>query len=149
MRALGLDIGATRIGVAISDPSGCVASPIAVLDARELARDPRALVRLAEDYEAESLVVGLPLTLAGEEGPQAAEVRGVAEQLATALGIPLEYHDERHSSTEARRSMRAAGLSDKDQRGSLDKVAAAIVLQGWLDARRARARRAPDIDAGR
>src|SRR5574340_63943 len=148
MRALGLDIGAARVGVAISDPSGCVASPIAVLDARELARDPRQLIRLAEDYEVESLVVGLPLTLAGEEGPQASEVRDVAERLAASLGIPVEYHDERHSSTEARRSMHAAGLSEKDQRGSLDKVAAAIVLQGWLDARRARARRGTGNDAG-
>src|SRR5574340_1578115 len=97
MRALGLDIGAARVGVAISDPSGCVASPIAVLDARELARDPRPLVRIAEDYEVESLVVGLPLTLAGEEGPQAAEVRAVADRLASALssgegnGKPLQY----------------------------------------------------------
>lgn len=140
MRALGLDIGAARVGVAVSDPSGCVASPIAVLDARELARDPRALVRIAEDYEVESLVVGLPLTLAGEEGPQAAEVRAVADRLASALGVPLEYHDERLSSTEAKRSMRAAGMSEKEQRGSLDKIAAAIVLQGWLDARRTRAR---------
>jgi putative Holliday junction resolvase len=140
MRALGLDIGSRRIGVAISDPTGVVASPIAVLDARELARDMRVLVQLAEDYEVESLVVGLPLTLAGEEGPQAAEVRVAAERFASVLGVPLEYYDERHSSSEARRSMRASGRTDRAQRGTLDKVAASIVLQGWLDARRARAR---------
>lgn len=139
VRALGLDIGAVRIGVAVSDPSGRIASPIAVLDAKRIAADPTPLVHLVEDYEIEQLVVGLPLTLAGEEGPQAAEVRSVIERLAPQLGVPVAYHDERNSSAEARKSMHAAGMSDKDQRGSLDKVAAAIVLQGWLDTRRARA----------
>ena len=137
MRALGLDIGAARVGVAVSDRDGTVASPVAVLDARALARDVRALVRIAEDYEAECLVVGMPLTMAGEEGPQAAIVRAEAERLAAALGLPVEYHDERLSSAEARRVMRESGKSEKAQRGALDKVAAAIVLQGWLDARRA------------
>lgn len=137
MRALGLDIGAARVGVAVSDRDGTVASPVAVLDARALARDARALVRIAEDYEAECLVVGMPLTMAGEEGPQAAIVRAEAERLAAALGLPVEYHDERLSSAEARRVMRESGKSEKAQRGALDKVAAAIVLQGWLDARRA------------
>lgn len=137
MRALGLDIGSVRVGVAVSDPDGAVASAVAVLDARELARDTRALARIVEDYEAEQLVVGLPLTLSGDEGPQAAEVRAVAGRLASALSLPLAFQDERNSSAEARRAMRAAGLSDREQRGSLDKVAAAILLQTWLDARRA------------
>ncbi len=137
MRALGLDIGSVRVGVAVSDPDGAVASAVAVLDARELARDTRSLARIVEDYEAEQLVVGLPLTLSGDEGPQAAEVRGVAGRLADALGLPVAYQDERNSSAEARRAMRAAGLSEREQRGSLDKVAAVILLQTWLDARRA------------
>lgn len=136
MRALGLDIGSVRIGVAVSDPDGRIASPVAVLDARDMTRALRVLREYAEDYEIERLVVGLPLTLGGEEGPQAAEIRAVGDRLSRELEVPLEYHDERHSSTEARRSMREAGLSEREQRGSLDKVAAAIVLQGWLDARR-------------
>ncbi|HSQ21894.1 MAG TPA: Holliday junction resolvase RuvX [Coriobacteriia bacterium] len=140
MRVLGLDIGGTRVGVAVSDPLGIIASPLAVLDARDLMRDPAPLARLAEDYEAECLVVGLPLTLAGDEGPQAAETRTHAERLGAKLGLAVEYHDERLSTAEARKRMREAGLSDKDQRGSLDKVAAAIVLQRWLDARRVRSR---------
>lgn len=140
VRALGLDIGSARIGVAVSDPEGRVASPIAVFDARDPVRAFRSLQEIVEDYEIERLVVGLPLSLSGEEGPQAAEVRTIAEKIAGDLDVPLEYQDERHSSTEARRAMRSAGLSDKEQRGSLDKVAAAIVLQGWLDARRVRAR---------
>ena len=134
MRAIGLDIGEARIGVAVSDPRGTVASPVTVLDARELHRDIRSLARIVEDYGAEVVVVGLPLTLAGEEGPQAAGVRAEAERLGTALGLRVEYYDERLSSAEARRMMREAGVSEREQRGALDKVAAAIVLQGWLDA---------------
>lgn len=136
MRALGLDIGSVRIGVAVSDPAGSVASPLAVLDARELAGSIRSLARIAEDYEAEVLVVGLPLTLGGEEGPQAASVRETATDLAARLGLPLAFVDERNSSAEAKRAMHAAGLSEREQRGTLDKVAAAIVLQAWLDAER-------------
>lgn len=136
MRALGLDIGSVRIGVAVSDPSGRIASPLAVLDARALASDATPLVELVEDYEAEVLVVGMPLTLGGEEGPQAREVRAAAEHLSEAAGLPVAFVDERLSSEEARRSMAASGLSEKEQRGNLDKVAAAIILQGWLDERR-------------
>lgn len=135
MRALGLDIGSVRIGVAVSDPTGHVASPLTVLDARALAGDIRPLQRLVEDYESECLVVGLPLTLSGDEGPQAATVRAEAERLARAVGIRAEFTDERLSSLEARRSMAASGMSEKAQRGAVDKVAAAIILQGWLDAR--------------
>lgn len=140
MRALGLDIGAERIGVAVSDPTGSVASPVTVLDARQVAHDPSSFMRLLEEYEPEYLVVGMPVTLAGEEGPQAGAVRVVAERLASSAGLPLEFWDERLSSAEARRAMREAGMSEREQRGSVDKVAAAIVLQTWLDARRAAAR---------
>ncbi|MDO8848608.1 MAG: Holliday junction resolvase RuvX [Coriobacteriia bacterium] len=137
MRALGLDIGSVRVGVAVSDPAGAVASPVTVLDASDL--DSGRLARIVEDYEAEMLVVGLPLTLAGEEGPQAALVRDTAERLAARLGLPLAFADERNSSAEAKRAMRSAGMSDKQQRGMVDKVAAALVLQSWLDAGHGRA----------
>lgn len=136
MRALGLDIGSVRIGVAVSDPSGSVASPLTVLDARSLASDIGPLARLVEDYEPECLVVGLPLSLSGETGPQAEAVQATAERLAGAVGVPLAYTDERLSSAEARRMMSASGLSEKEQRGSVDKVAAALLLQSWLDGRR-------------
>lgn len=140
MRTLGLDIGSVRIGVAVSDPDGRIASPIAVLDARDLGRAVHELAEYAEDYEIEQVVVGLPLTLGGEEGPQATEIRAVGERLSRELAVPVEYHDERHSSAEAQRRMREAGLSEKEQRGSVDKVAAAIVLQSWLDTQRLAAR---------
>jgi len=140
MRFLGLDIGEARIGVAVSDTEGRVASPVAVLDARVLAADAQPLARLVADYEVEALVVGVPLTLAGEEGPQAQDVRRCAERLSAAVSVPVLYWDERLSTAEARRVMREAGTSERDQRGAVDKVAAAIILQGWLDARRAGAR---------
>ena len=136
MRVLGLDIGEKRIGVAISDPSGTVATPLVVLDAKRVLGDGRELVRIAEDYEAQLAVIGLPLSMDGSEGPQAASVRAVGERLARFLRLPVEYYDERLSSAEARRSMTAAGVSDRDKRGSIDMVAAALFLQSYLDAHR-------------
>jgi putative holliday junction resolvase len=133
MRRLGFDIGEARIGVAVSDPSGTVATPLTVLDARALTRDANPLRRLVEDYEPEELVVGLPLTMAGEEGPQAAIVKATVRRLLGPLGIPVAYHDERLSSTEAERSMAAAGADSRARRGSVDMVAAALLLQSYLD----------------
>ena len=134
MRVLGLDIGETRVGVAVSDAEGRVALPLTVLDARALTADATPLARLVEDYEAGMLVVGVPLTLGGDEGPQAHDVRERAERLSETVGVPVAYWDERLSSAEARRAMREAGLTEREQRGALDKVAAALILQGWLDA---------------
>jgi putative Holliday junction resolvase len=136
VRILGLDIGEKRIGVAVSDPSGTVATPLAVIDARKAMGDGRELSRLVADYEAELLVAGLPLSLDGSEGPQAARVRAAAERLAKLVSLPVEFADERLSSTAARRAMTEAGVSDRDKRGSIDMVAAAIFLQSYLDAGR-------------
>lgn len=134
MRYLGLDIGEARVGVAVSDPTGSVATPVDVLDARRLESDLRAFNRLIEDHEPDALVVGLPLTMGGDEGPQARVVRVLAERLADASGLPLVFWDERLSSVEARRILSASGVSDKKQRGKVDKLAAALVLQSYLDA---------------
>ena len=133
MRALGLDIGSKRIGVALSDPDMKVASPLAVLEAGPLRADLRPLLRLIEEWEIDRVVVGLPLTMAGEEGPQALDVRATAEAFAARLPVPLAYHDERLSSAEANKVMAEAGLTEKDRRGVVDKVAATIILQSWLD----------------
>ena len=136
MRRIALDIGSRRIGVAVSDPSGSVATPLVVLDARDLARDAKPLRRLVEDYEPGEIVVGLPLTMAGEEGPQAALVRVTVRRLIEPLGVPVVYHDERLSSQHAERAMEAAGADSRARRGSVDKVAASLLLQSYLDARR-------------
>ena len=130
MRVLALDIGERRVGVAISDPGGTIASPLEVLDASNRLDD--RLAAIVEEYEVELVVAGLPLTLAGEEGPQADRVRLVAERISKRVGVPLVYHDERLSSTQANRAM-AAGASSRKRRGTVDKVAAAIFLQSFLD----------------
>lgn len=139
MRLLGLDIGQARIGVAVSDPSGTVATPLTTLDARALAGDPRALTRLVADYQPEALVVGLPLTLAGEEGPQAVEVRRVAGRLAERCGLPVIWVDERLTTAQARRSLDEAGIGERDAKKAVDMVAASLILQNYLDAGRPRA----------
>ena len=135
MRALALDIGETRIGIAASDASGRVAMPVKVLPAAEVLGLARSFRLVLEDYEPDVLVCGRPLTLAGEEGPQAARVMEQARELAERCGLPLEFADERLSSAEAKRILRAQGLSEKAMRGKVDMVAASLFLQSWLDAR--------------
>jgi len=139
MRVLGLDIGEKRIGVAVSDPTGSVATPLAVVDAAPALGDGTGLRTLVADYEAELLVVGLPLSMDGSEGPQAARVRKAAERLERSLGVPVTFADERLSSSAANRSMAEAGASERDRRGSVDMVAASLFLQAYLDAQRAKA----------
>lgn len=135
MRVLALDIGEVRVGVAVSDPAGRVASPVCVLPAQEVLAHAVTFRRLLEDWEPELLVCGRPMTLAGEEGPQAARVREQAERVAAACGLPLEFEDERLSSAEAKRILREQGLSERAMRGKVDMVAASLFLQAWLDAR--------------
>ena len=136
MVALGLDIGEVRIGIAVSDASGSVAMPLKVLPAQEVLAHARSFRMILEDHEPDVLVCGLPETLAGEEGPQAERVRAAAERIAAASGIPLEFCDERLSSREAKRILRARGLTERAMRGKVDMVAASLFLQAWLDARR-------------
>lgn len=136
MRILALDIGQTRTGVAVSDPGGRVASPVCVLPAAEVEHCAKPFRRVLEDWEPELLVCGLPYTLSGEEGPQAARIRAVAQRISSACGLPVEFTDERLSSREAKRSLREKGLSERDMRGKIDMIAASIFLQAWLDARR-------------
>lgn len=135
MRVLALDIGEVRIGCAISDPGERVASPLAVLPAQEVLQHAPSFRRLIEDWEPEMLLCGLPMTLSGEEGPQAARVRQWAEQVARRCELPLTFEDERLSSQEAKRSLREKGLTEREMRGKVDMIAASMFLQSWLDAR--------------
>lgn len=134
MRYLALDIGEIRIGIAVSDKDGRIASPIAVLSAAEVMQQAPSFRRILEDWEPEHLVVGLPKTLAGEMGPQAQAIQAQAVALAEDLHLPLTFVDERLSSKEAKRTLAEGGLSQKDMRGKVDKVAAALFLQSFLDA---------------
>lgn len=123
------------MGVAVSDASGRVASPVKVLPAAEVLGHARTFRRILEDYEPDVLVCGRPQTLAGEDGPQAERLMGQARQIAAACGLPLEFADERLSSAEAKRILREEGLRERDMRGKVDMVAASLFLQAWLDVR--------------
>ena len=127
-RVLCVDYGTVRIGLAVSDPLGATAQPLDVV-----AAEVDAVVERARDLEVAEIVVGLPLRTSGEEGPEAGAVRSFARDVEEASGIPVHLWDERLSSVQAERVM---GGNARKRRGSIDKVAAAIVLQNFLDARR-------------
>lgn len=133
MRVLALDIGDARVGIAVSDPDGRIASPVCVLPAQEVFSHARSFRSVLEDWEPELLVCGKPLTLSGEEGPQAQKIIEQAKKIADQTGLPVELTDERLSSSEAKRILRAQGLSEKTMRGKVDMVAASLFLQAWLD----------------
>ncbi len=135
MRYLALDIGERRIGVAASDASGAVAFPVCVLPADEVLSGARTFRRVLEDHEPDVLVCGRPRTMAGDDGPQAERVMAQARDIARACGLPLEFADERLSSAEAKRILRAQGMDERSMRGKVDMVAASLFLQAFLDAR--------------
>ena len=134
---MALDIGEKRVGIAVSDATGRIASPVKVLPASEVIGMARPFRMLLEDYEPEILVCGRPMTLAGEEGPQAARVMEQARAIGRGAGLPVAFADERLSSTEAKRILREQGLNERSMRGKVDMVAASVFLQTWLDERRA------------
>ncbi|MEZ5295615.1 MAG: Holliday junction resolvase RuvX [Ilumatobacteraceae bacterium] len=136
IRALGLDPGTKRIGVAVSDLSGTIASPLVVVQrSRSKEHDVREIADLAREEEADVIVVGLPLNMDGSQGPAAKAATGFARALATLVDVPVELHDERRTTVSADQSMMEAGLDAVQRRQRVDKVAAAIMLQSWLDAR--------------
>lgn len=135
MRVVGLDLGGRRIGIAVSDASGTVASPHSVLErGANIASDHTAIAALIGELGAERVVVGLPLSLDGSFGPAASAVRDEIEVLAALLPVPVEAHDERFSTVTAERALTAQKVRARDRRRVVDKVAAAVILQSWLDA---------------
>ena len=136
MRILALDIGERRIGVALSDPSGILASPLTVLQRTGLKRDLGEILRLAEEKEAESVLVGMPLSLDGVAREQAQRVQQFCQALEREARIPIITWDERLSTVEAERRLREGGASSGHRREILDAVAAAVVLESYLDSRR-------------
>jgi putative Holliday junction resolvase len=138
IRALGIDPGTKRIGIAVSDTSGTIASPLMVLQrSKSKAHDLSELARIARVEAADVIVIGLPLNMDGSSGPAAKAATAEARRLATLVDVPVELHDERLTTVSADRSMMEAGLNAIERRQRVDKVAAAIMLQSWLDKRAA------------
>jgi putative Holliday junction resolvase len=134
-RAIALDIGTRRIGVALSDSAGTVATPYEVVQrAGEHGQDHARIAALVAEAEAEVVVVGLPLSLDGSEGPAARTVRAEVDELRGRLAVPVVVWDERLSTVEAERRLRASGVKGAARRRVVDQVAATVILQSWLDA---------------
>lgn len=135
---MGLDVGERRIGVAIGDELDTISSPLTVVQRRD--GDLAELRDLALAKGIDRIVVGMPTGLSGREGPQAALVREFADALLASLqpGTRVEFWDERLTTTVAERTLRESGNRRRRRKGEVDAVAAAVILQGYLDARRAR-----------
>ncbi len=136
MRILALDVGDNRIGVAVSDPTELLAKPLTIVRRLNLASDIQVISRLAGEQSAGKLVVGLPISLEGGEGMQAEKVRAFASGLGKALALPIEMVDERFSTVTAQEYMHESGKKKKGKtKQHDDAVAAAVILQNYLDAR--------------
>ena len=134
-RALGLDLGSKRVGVAIGDRTGTIASPLLVLHRSGSAkRDQEAIAKLVIEEGADIVVVGLPLNMNGSSGPAAQAAVGEAAALATVVGVPVVTFDERRTTVTADQAMMEANMRAQARRRIVDKIAAAVMLQNWLDA---------------
>ncbi len=144
MRALGLDPGSRRVGVAVSDSAGTVATPITTLaPGRGRAALHRHVADLVAEWAAEAVVVGLPLSLDGSRGHAAEDALALADRLRHVVGVPVHTHDERLTTVTAERLLAAQGLNARERRKVVDQVAASVLLQAWLDGRRAVAEPTP------
>ena len=130
-RIVALDIGDVRIGVAVSDPTRTVASPVEVITRVGWGPDTRAIRAICDRYETTQIVSGLPLNMDGTEGFQAGKVRDLCAQLEKA-GLTVFFQDERLSTVTAEEALLEGNLSRRDRRGVVDKVAAAVILEQWL-----------------
>ncbi|MEW5721451.1 MAG: Holliday junction resolvase RuvX [Chloroflexota bacterium] len=133
MKYLGLDVGDRRVGVACGDSEVRIATPLEVVARGTIEQDARALAKIVRDYDAEQLIVGLPRNMDGTQGAQADAVIAYAEKIAHALNLPLTLWDERLSTVEATKRAHETGARGKKSRRGLDAIAAAVILQDFLD----------------
>lgn len=130
-RVIGIDLGDARVGVALSNPDRTLASPLEVI--KRTGNLYRDIAKIVEEWEANAVVVGLPLSLDGSVGPAAKKALAEVKKLGATLQVPVETYDERLTTVTAERLMTDAGLDSRNQRKVVDKIAAAIMLQAWLD----------------
>ena len=136
MRVMALDVGEKRIGVALSDPTGMLATPLTTISRQQQDADFGEVTRLAAEHEVDEIVVGMPISLSGRIGAQAGRVSRFADALTERSSLPVRSYDERYSSKEAERLIREAGSSPSRNKARIDAVAAAVILQSYLDSRR-------------
>ncbi|HOM71696.1 MAG TPA: Holliday junction resolvase RuvX [Armatimonadota bacterium] len=135
-RVMALDVGEKTIGVALSDETGTIASPLTTIRRTEsIKADLREVVRLIEEHDVSKVVVGIPKMLSGEEAVQAGKVREFADRLARRLRIPLDLWDERLTTVEAERILMDAGKDRIERKKVVDQMAAAIILRSYLEAK--------------
>lgn len=146
MRVLGIDFGERRIGIALSDPTGTLASPLPTLKRRAGKRPPYAAIEeLIRTHEVAALVMGLPLTPEGRDSEWTRTVREVGKKLSERTGLPVHFVDERFTSARAERAVRSLGLpkGKRQEKGRVDAAAAVLILQSWLDLRDSHPEREP------
>lgn len=134
---MGLDVGNRRIGVAVSDELGLTAQPVLTLVRTNRRQDLRSLARLVRKYGCKEIVVGNPLYMSGDQSPQAEKTQAFSQLVAVEMQLPIHLWDERLTSTEAHRHLHAAGRPGTEHRAVVDQVAAVLILQSFMDARRA------------
>jgi putative holliday junction resolvase len=134
--ALGLDVGERRIGVAVADPGGTFAMPVMTIERTAIAADIARIVELAESYDAAEIVVGDPVTLSGERGPAATKMDAFVERLARSFDGAIHRVDERLTTAQATKTLIAADVSRKHRKRVVDQMAAALILETYLQRKR-------------
>ncbi|MGC4122491.1 MAG: Holliday junction resolvase RuvX [Myxococcales bacterium] len=133
-RALGLDVGDKTVGLALSDALGITAQGLPTVRRMGFQADLEAVAGVCSEHAVEVLVVGLPLNMDGSEGPRAEKSRKFGDALAAKAGIPIEYQDERLTTVQAERVLLEADVSRQKRKKVIDKLAAQVILQSWMDA---------------
>ena len=136
MRVLSLDVGEKRIGVALSDPTGTLATPLKTISSTGKSSGVDEVLRLVAEHEVAEIIVGMPLSLSGHAGAQARLVEGFVRSLTDAATVPVTKVDERYSSVQAERLLRESGVQPSRDKARVDAAAAAVILQAYLDVNR-------------
>ncbi len=131
-RIIALDVGDVRIGVAVSDPFGIIAQPVCFIKRIGYSKDIKSIKEIADEYKTNTLLLGLPILLSGEEGEQAKKTKQFAEELKK-YGFEIIFQDERLSTKSATNILIEGNIDRKNRKTNVDKIAAAIILQQWLD----------------